>query len=214
MIATVKDHEIDLWDAANGSMRAALPGQIGVTAMALSRNGEYLASGSYDGVLNVWSVADKKLRYVRTVKPFGATTSQGETINRVFFSDDARRLIVRSDHAIGVWTMAAGEETAQMAPIEGALTLSPDARLLLRGGGSEAVRVDRIFAQPSDTVAAGRTAAPRCLTRAERDADFLDAEPPAWCIEMNKWPYQGPDWQAWLAARRNHAAAPMPQTAE
>ncbi len=214
LIATVKDHEIDLWDAANGSMRAALPGQIGVTAMALSRNGEYLASGSYDGVLNVWSVADKKLRYVRTVKPFGATTSQGETINRVFFSDDARRLIVRSDHAIGVWTMAAGEETAQMAPIEGALTLSPDARLLLRGGGSEAVRVDRIFAQPSDTVAAGRTAAPRCLTRAERDADFLDAEPPAWCIEMNKWPYQGPDWQAWLAARRNHAAAPMPQTAE
>jgi hypothetical protein len=33
---------------------------------------------------------------------------------------------------------------------------------------------------------------PRCPTAEQREAFFfLPAEPPAWCIEMAKWPYHG-----------------------
>ena len=30
----------------------------------------------------------------------------------------------------------------------------------------------------------------RCLTGEQRVAAFLDPEPPVWCIQMQKWPYQ------------------------
>jgi hypothetical protein len=46
-------------------------------------------------------------------------------------------------------------------------------------------------------------AAPRCLTAEQREASFfLPAEPPAWCIEMAKWPYQTTAWKEWLADER------------
>src|SRR5262249_41212392 len=39
---------------------------------------------------------------------------------------------------------------------------------------------------------------PRCLTPRERKNYYLDPEPPAWCIEMAKWPYHTEDWKRWL----------------
>jgi tetratricopeptide (TPR) repeat protein len=51
---------------------------------------------------------------------------------------------------------------------------------------------------------------PRCLTRARREAAFLDAAPPAWCIDMAKWPYHTLVWKAWLKGRANESALPMP----
>ena len=56
--------------------------------------------------------------------------------------------------------------------------------------------------------------APRCLTNDQRTAAFLDREPPAWCIEMEKWPYQTPDWKEWLKYRDANAAPPLADTAE
>jgi len=33
------------------------------------------------------------------------------------------------------------------------------------------------------------------LTREERETSFLDTEPPVWCIESEKWPYDTADWR-------------------
>ena len=51
-------------------------------------------------------------------------------------------------------------------------------------------------------VSHAKTAVPRCLTQAQRKTFFLPPEPPAWCIEMEKWPYNTPDWKQWLADKR------------
>ena len=32
---------------------------------------------------------------------------------------------------------------------------------------------------------------PRCLTPEQRRSLFLAPEPPRWCIDMHKWPYDG-----------------------
>ena len=48
-------------------------------------------------------------------------------------------------------------------------------------------------------MSSAKVAIPRCLTLAQRKAFFLPPEPPAWCIEMEKWPYNTPEWKQWLA---------------
>src|SRR5262249_29291808 len=53
---------------------------------------------------------------------------------------------------------------------------------------------------------------PRCLSHDERHNVFLDDEPPAWCIEMGKWPYQTQDWKDWLRYKRADASPPLPDT--
>ena len=55
---------------------------------------------------------------------------------------------------------------------------------------------------------------PRCLTRAQREKAFLDAEPPAWCIDLAKWPYHTQAWKDWLGYKREHADPPSPDTSE
>src|SRR5215813_3914626 len=39
---------------------------------------------------------------------------------------------------------------------------------------------------------------------------FLDPGPPAWRIEMEKWPYHTPAWKQWLADRKAGKPVDMP----
>ena len=59
-------------------------------------------------------------------------------------------------------------------------------------------------------VSAAKADIPRCLTLAQRKAFFLPPEPPAWCIEMEKWPYDTPEWKQWLADTRAGKNPPLP----
>ena len=43
---------------------------------------------------------------------------------------------------------------------------------------------------------------PRCLTPAQREAFFLPPEPPGWCVDMEKWPYNTPKWKQLLVDKR------------
>jgi hypothetical protein len=48
----------------------------------------------------------------------------------------------------------------------------------------------RIFPSTQSLVEHAKEIIPRGLTREQRHQVFLDPDPPAWCIEMDKWPYQ------------------------
>ena len=39
---------------------------------------------------------------------------------------------------------------------------------------------------------------------------FLEKEPPDWCIESDKWPYQSQAWKDWLRKKRAHVKRPLP----
>ena len=76
------------------------------------------------------------------------------------------------------------------------VVVSPDGRT---AASTLTGAVWRMLWTTQDYVDYSKEAVPRCLTPEERKTLYLDPEPPAWCIEMNKWPYQSPAWKAWLA---------------
>jgi hypothetical protein len=84
--------------------------------------------------------------------------------------------------------------------------------ILLREGVPE--QGWRVFSTTGDLVDHVKRVIPRCLTRKQRTAAFLDPEPPAWCVETGKWPYQEEAWRTWLKQRRVNAKLPLPDTPE
>ena len=55
-----------------------------------------------------------------------------------------------------------------------------------------------------------RNELPRCLTLEQRATYGLSPEPPDWCIEKGKWPFDTPEWKAWLSKRKQDPTAPLP----
>ena len=79
---------------------------------------------------------------------------------------------------------------------------SPDGKRIVTASWDRTTRVWDIFPDAQALVSAAEVAILRCLTAAQRKAFFLPPEPPAWCIEMEKWPYDTPEWKQWLADKR------------
>ena len=91
---------------------------------------------------------------------------------------------------------------------------SPDGRRVVTASWDKTARVWRVFAATQDLVDDAKNIVPRCLTREQRTKAFLDTAPPAWCIEMAKWPYQSQDWEDWLKFKRANVNPPLPDTPE
>jgi hypothetical protein len=67
-----------------------------------------------------------------------------------------------------------------------------------------------VFADTQALVSQSKTVILRCLTPAQREAFYMPAEPPPWCIEMEKWPYNSPGWKQWLINVRASKNPPLP----
>ena len=79
---------------------------------------------------------------------------------------------------------------------------SPDGKRIVTASQDKTARVWDLFPDTQALVSAAKAAVPRCLTQEQRKSFFLPPEPPAWCIEMAKWPYDKPEWKQWLANKR------------
>jgi hypothetical protein len=91
---------------------------------------------------------------------------------------------------------------------------NPDGRLVVTASADKTARIWRVFDSTQALVDDAKMVAPRCLSLSERRAAALDLAPPAWCIEMQKWPYVSPDWKDWLAFERAKAHPPLPDSAD
>jgi len=91
-------------------------------------------------------------------------------------------------------------------------TFSPDGRRIITSSADNTARLWDIFQNVEELIAQAKSAAPRCLTLAQRRSFFLDPEPPAWYIEMEKWPYDSPEWKQWLADKKAGKQVKMPST--
>jgi WD40 repeat protein len=80
--------------------------------------------------------------------------------------------------------------------------------------GNFRLRLWRLFPSIDALRAAAKTAVAKCLSPEDRNGFGLQPEPPGWCIEMGKWPYQTDDWKAWLKAKRANLTPPLPGTPE
>ena len=87
---------------------------------------------------------------------------------------------------------------------------SPDGKRIVTASGDKTARLWDVFATTQQLVSAAKAAIPRCLTAEQRTTFFLLPEPPAWCIEMEKWPYQTAAWKQWLVDTRAGKNPPLP----
>jgi hypothetical protein len=87
--------------------------------------------------------------------------------------------------------------------LKGALpgaAFSPDGKRIVTASLDKTARLSRIFPGTEEIVAVAKAASPRCLTAEQRHQFFLPAEPPTWCIEQEKWPYDTLAWKQWLSS--------------
>ena len=135
------DGTIRLWDPADGRhiRSIAVPDDHpcseplgingvhygGVLAIAFSPDGQWLASGSYDGTVRLWNV--------ETGKPLQTMYGHGREVVTILFSKNGKVLTSGSfDHSIRRWDLESGRELqvrdCHDGPV-GGVVISPDGRL-------------------------------------------------------------------------------------
>jgi len=87
---------------------------------------------------------------------------------------------------------------------------SPDGKRIVTTSRDNTARLLRSFPGTEEIVAVAKAASPRCLTTKQRHQFFLPAEPPTWCIEQEKWPYDTLTWKQWLSDTLAGKRPPLP----
>jgi WD40 repeat protein len=100
------------------------------------------------------------------------------------------------------WTLLAGTKTVPMA-------FDPSGSRVLFLYENQAYAWSFI---PSvqDMLDNARDYVPSCIAPADRSDFYLADEPPVWCIERGKKPYDIDDWKQWLADKKAGKTSPMP----
>ncbi|MDX2231516.1 MAG: WD40 repeat domain-containing protein [Leptolyngbyaceae cyanobacterium bins.349] len=129
-------NQIDVWDLTTGQQVRSLQGHSQwVTALAISPNGNTLASGSLDGTINLWDLATGTLqatlfaRHVTVLafSPDGSTLASG---NRLITATAPKIF-----HPLQLWDVGQGQLLANLTveePIT-AIAFSPDGQRLAAG---------------------------------------------------------------------------------
>jgi hypothetical protein len=130
-----------LWNPATGEEIGVLSGhQRPVCTLSFSPDGCLLASGEYDGVVNLWDVATKTLR--ATIQP--TADHEGDEVTALAFSSDSGMLAVAVDRAVQLWDVATGTFMARLVGHEGkvqCLAFAPDGTHLASGSYDKTVRL-------------------------------------------------------------------------
>lgn len=165
-------------------------------------------------------------------------THSANVVSVAFTSDGGRLISASEDGTARIWDLATGETVAVLSG-HGAAVRNPvgditrtdvpevfffrgvtqavptaDDRLVITASLDGTARVWPLFASTQAFVDHVKSNATYCLTPLQRQAYRLDPDPPDWCIESRKWPYQGEEWQDWLAARRRGESIPAPEIDE
>jgi WD40 repeat protein/energy-coupling factor transporter ATP-binding protein EcfA2 len=209
IVTASQDKTARVWDAWTGKpIGEPLNGHDGpVWSAAFSPDGKRIVTASYDRTARVWDA--------ETGKPIGEPLRGHEdAVLRAAFSSDGKRIVTASlDKTARVWDAETGKPIGE--PLKGhedgvrSAAFSPDGRRIVTASMDKTARIWEVFTTQA-LVDATKAAVPRCLTPSQRKAFVLLPEPPAWCIETEKWPYATPEWKEWLADKRAGKSPPLP----
>ena len=153
-----------------------------ITAAAFSSDGKRIATATRDGTIRFWETLSGD--------SLGSLRGAGTTLQSLGFAPDGQTLASTSETQLQLWD--AGRE----------------ARVRIAGMGKSAeadMSGERLLTHARRSVA-------RCLTVEQRRKLALDPDPPRWCIEAEKWPFDGPRWKGWLAEKLAGRATELPTT--
>jgi WD40 repeat protein len=205
------DRTARLWDAQTGAplshFAAEHPND--VISAQFSPNGRVVVTLSRDGAARLWDAVSGK----PIGEPLrGDRTSLNDGVLTVAFIGGSPHLItIHKDRTVQLWDSATAallgvlQARAEWRSDRGydmtTAAVSADGRRLAVVSKEHGVRLLALVPDGREWLQQVRAAAPRCLTREQRAAAFLEPAPPAWCIEMRKWPYHSQAWQEWLPRR-------------
>ena len=210
IVTASADRTAGIWDAENGKLLATLTGHaFGVNSVVFSPNGKHILTASDDKTARIWDLNARE-----TI----ATLSGHRHIvlGAVYSSDGGRIATTSLDGTARIWDLEMAKTIAVLKGRDGDglsdAVFNPNGSLVLKSEDDGSVGIWHLFASTDALIDEGRKAARHCLAREEREQFFLDSEPPIWCIEMGRWPYQHTSWQEWLKYKRSNLDPPLPST--
>jgi WD40 repeat protein len=162
-LASLKGHKdlaIRLWDVATGTVRALLKGHgNAVWCLAISRNGNTLATGSFDGSVKLWDLAAR--RELATLR------GHAMNVNGVAFAPDGKTLATASrDGTAILWDLESRQERITLhghAGIVASVAFTPNGKTLATASVDRTVKLwDPVTGQERATLQ-GHTQAVYCV---------------------------------------------------
>jgi WD40 repeat protein len=212
-LITTSGGTASIWDVATATpLKSCSIGNNSdlLTSGAFSPNGASIALGTRAGAVYICDIGTGNVR-----KLPAASQSKRAEVTALAFSADGHWLAA-SGTGTQVFRTRVDEDPVLVASSPDAgrqLTFAADNRYLVIGqsaGAFEGATIHRLFAATPELVEFARSRLPRCLTPVERRQYHLTIEPPLWCVEMAKWPYNTAEWGKWLDARKAGEPATMP----
>ncbi|MFC1635422.1 hypothetical protein ACFL5Z_11320 [Planctomycetota bacterium] len=145
LITAGEDGKIEIWEPRSGTQTKSLQRSIGpIACLALSSNGQILASGTHDGTIRLWDAEVGQLVNILRNEP-NDTQAKLSAFSAVAWSPDGT-LLASGDSGgnIRIWALDSRQPThsfgANCGPIS-SLAWSPDGRMLICGGADGTARV-------------------------------------------------------------------------
>src|SRR5262249_40159793 len=108
-----------------------------------------------------------------------------------------------NDTTVRLWDAATAAEIAVLNGHKKAVlgvAFAPDGKVIMTTSEDGTVLLWDVFSTQM-LIEASKVAVPRCLTREQREQFGLSPQPPKWCLEMGKWPYQHVLVEQWIDQR-------------
>ena len=196
VVTASSDATARIWDAQTGTVITVLEGHEGPVADArFSPDGRYVLTEAFHG-RRIWDAANGEtlatLPAPRVIPPNDVGYFLMLFSSKVRFSPDGKRIMMDRDNETQVLDTHSGKVIALLSG--NAAKFSPNGRYAVTASDMTA-RIWHLFDSTQEQVEEGKRIVSRCLLPDEREKAFLEREPPQWCLEMEKWPYQ--KWQTW-----------------
>jgi WD40 repeat protein len=186
-IITSDDSAALLWNALSGEVIRRFEGhEAQLYDATFSPDGKRIVTASADNTARIWDVA--------TGTTIAVLKGHSGSVLSAAFSPHADRIATASaDNTARIWGVATGSTIAVLkghsGPVSSAV-FGPDGERILTASDDGTARIWRVFPSAQALVDQSKVRVPRCLTLEQRKNAFLGPQPPAWCFELKKWPYQ------------------------
>lgn len=208
-----------VWDVPNGKIIRELEGHVGrIHGAVLSPDGRFALSYGDDKIARIWDLETRdpprrleghtSMIWAGCFSADGSKVATGSTDNtiRLWDATTGRLLQTRTSRLSGVWHLDFSEDQKWLVAAAHSTAKS------INDPPNVPVEAHRIVTDPQDLVDAAKSRIGRCFAARERQQLLLEREPPHWCIEARKAPYDAPAWQIWLQAKQRGENTAMPIT--